>query len=46
LGSEINIETMRQALRKTGSGDLSHFRSAPPSAVGNEDGTFPERAFK
>ncbi|KIX07165.1 uncharacterized protein Z518_01818 [Rhinocladiella mackenziei CBS 650.93] len=43
--SEINIETMRQALRKTGSGDLSHFRSAPVSAVGNDDGTY-DRPFR
>lgn len=45
VGSEINVETMRQALRKTGSGDLSHFRSAPTSAVGNDEGTF-ERPFR
>ena len=43
--SEINVETMRQALRKTGSGDLSHFRSPPLSAVGNDDGTY-ERPFR
>lgn len=43
--SEINVETMRQALRKTGSGDLSHFRSPPLSAVGNDDGTY-DRPFK
>ena len=36
---ELTIETMRQALRKTGSGDLSGVKSAPLSAVGNEDGT-------
>ena len=36
-GSEINVETMRQALRKTGSGDLSHFVSPPLSAV--DDGS-------
>ena len=42
---ELNIETMRQALRKTGSGDLSHFRSAPGSAVGNDDGVY-ERPFR
>ncbi|KAK5942669.1 hypothetical protein PMZ80_005234 [Knufia obscura] len=35
--SDLNIETMRQALRKTGSGDLSGFRSAPLSPAGNED---------
>lgn len=34
---ELNIETMRQALRKTGSGDLSGFRTAPMSPIGNED---------
>ncbi|KIW14991.1 hypothetical protein PV08_07778 [Exophiala spinifera] len=45
MGSEINVETMRQALRKTGSGDLSHFRSAPHSAVGNDDGTY-DRPFR
>ena len=43
--SEINVETMRQALRKTGSGDLSHFRSPPLSAVGNDEGTY-DRPFK
>jgi hypothetical protein len=43
-GNEINVETMRQALRKTGSGDLSHFRSPPLSAVGNDDGTY-EKPF-
>jgi hypothetical protein len=45
MGSEINVETMRQALRKTGSGDLSHFRSPPSSAVGNDDGTY-DRPFR
>ncbi|KAI4116870.1 MAG: hypothetical protein LQ345_002784 [Seirophora villosa] len=35
---ELTIETMRQALRKTGSGDLSGARSQPLSAVGGEDG--------
>lgn len=45
IGSEINVETMRQALRKTGSGDLSHFRSPPASAIGNEDGTY-DRPFR
>ena len=39
-GDELTIETMRQALRKTGSGDLSGARSpAPTSAVGDNDGT-------
>ncbi|EXJ95699.1 hypothetical protein A1O1_00822 [Capronia coronata CBS 617.96] len=46
LGSEVNIETMRQALRKTGSGDLSHFRSTPSSAVGNDDGSYTDRPFR
>lgn len=36
---ELTIETMRQALRKTGSGDLSGGRSQPMSAVGGDDGT-------
>ncbi|OAL27843.1 hypothetical protein AYO20_09696 [Fonsecaea nubica] len=44
-GNEINVETMRQALRRTGSGDMSHFRSPPASAVGNDDGTY-ERPFR
>ncbi|KAH0562631.1 hypothetical protein GP486_002694 [Trichoglossum hirsutum] len=34
IGGELTIETMRQALRKTGSGDLS---GAPLSAVSGED---------
>ena len=48
VGSEINVETMRQALRKTGSGDLSHFRSTPASAIGNDEGATPsyERPLK
>lgn len=36
---ELNIETMRQALRKTGSGDLSGFRS-PFNAASVEEGNF------
>ena len=44
-GGELTIETMRQALRKTGSGDLSSARSQPISAVGGEDGTV-EQPFK
>lgn len=44
-GGELTIETMRQALRKTGSGDLSGARSQPISAVGGEDGTV-EHPFK
>ncbi len=43
---ELNVETMTQALRKTGSGDLSGIRSQPLSAVGNDDGTFVDRPFK
>lgn len=35
---ELTIETMRQALRKTGSGDLGGARSNPVSALGGEDG--------
>ncbi|KAL8801491.1 MAG: hypothetical protein Q9200_006928 [Gallowayella weberi] len=37
-GGELTIETMRQALRKTGSRDLSGFRNPPLSAVGDDDG--------
>ncbi|MCJ1273982.1 hypothetical protein MMC21_001775 [Puttea exsequens] len=44
-GGELTIETMRQALRKTGSGDLSGARSQPLSAVGGEDGVV-EPPFK
>ena len=44
-GGELTIETMRQALRKTGSGDLSGARSQPISAVGGDDGTV-EHPFK
>lgn len=40
---ELTIETMRQALRKTGSGDLSVHRSLPASAVGGDEGG-PERS--
>lgn len=36
-GGELTIETMRQALRKTGSGDLGGARSQPLSAVGGDD---------
>jgi hypothetical protein len=46
LGGELTVETMRQALRKTGSGDLSGVRSQPMSAVGNDDGAFNDRPFK
>lgn len=44
-GGELTIETMRQALRKTGSGDLSGARSAPMSAVGGDAG-IGEHSFK
>ncbi|KAL9000525.1 MAG: hypothetical protein Q9169_000818 [Polycauliona sp. 2 TL-2023] len=44
-GGELTIETMRQALRKTGSGDLSGARSQPLSAVGGDDGAA-EQPFK
>lgn len=44
-GGELTIETMRQALRKTGSGDLSSARSQPISAVGGDDGMV-EQPFK
>ena len=42
---ELSIETMRQALRKTGSGDLSGARSQPISAVPGDDGAT-EPTFK
>lgn len=42
---ELTIETMRQALRKTGSGDLSGGRSQPMSAVGGDDGAT-EHSFR
>lgn len=42
---ELTIETMRQALRKTGSGDLSGGRSQPMSAVGGDDATV-EHSFR
>ena len=41
LSGELQIETMRQALRKTGSGDLSGVRSQPMSATSLEDSEFP-----
>ena len=44
-GGELSIETMRQALRKTGSGDLSSARSQPISAVGGDE-TIVEQPFK
>ncbi|EGC45002.1 conserved hypothetical protein [Histoplasma capsulatum var. duboisii H88] len=45
FGGELSVETMRQALRRTGSGDFGGFRSQPMSAVGNDDGTY-DRPFK
>ncbi|KAK7185702.1 hypothetical protein DPSP01_007430 [Paraphaeosphaeria sporulosa] len=36
-GGELQIETMRQALRRTGSGDLSGARSQPLSAISLEE---------
>ena len=45
LGGELTVETMRQALRKTGSGDLG-IRSQPMSAIGADDGAFHDRPFK
>ena len=44
-GGELNIETMRQALRSPASGDLGVHRSLPMSAVG-EDGTLPSSPLK
>ncbi len=46
-GGELTIETMTQALRKTGSGDLSGVRSqplSPTSPDGLSDKSFPMRA--
>ncbi|KAK2747266.1 hypothetical protein FQN57_002164 [Myotisia sp. PD_48] len=43
FGSELNVETMRQALRRTESGDLGAIRSAPLSAAASE---IYERPFK
>lgn len=37
FGGELNVETMRQALRRTGSGDLGGFASLPASAIGNDE---------
>jgi hypothetical protein len=34
---ELNVETMRQALRRTGSGDLSCVASHPTGAIGNDE---------
>lgn len=48
LGEElpVQIETMRQALRKTHSGDLSGARSQPLSAVSLEDNAADKPPFK
>ncbi|KAF2249725.1 hypothetical protein BU26DRAFT_518287 [Trematosphaeria pertusa] len=45
-GGELQIETMRQALRRTGSGDLSGARSQPLSAVSLEDAVADQPPFK
>ena len=37
FGGELNVETMRQALRRTESGDLGGWRSQPMSAVDSGD---------
>ncbi|OOQ86874.1 hypothetical protein PEBR_19494 [Penicillium brasilianum] len=37
FGGELNVETMRQALRRTGSGDLGGFAGQTASAIGNEE---------
>lgn len=37
FGGELNVETMRQALRKTGSGDLGGVMSATTSPIGNDE---------
>ena len=39
MGGELTIETMRQALRKTGSGDLSGARSTSLSVTGDNEGS-------
>ncbi|KAF2788266.1 hypothetical protein K505DRAFT_329057 [Melanomma pulvis-pyrius CBS 109.77] len=45
-GGDLQIQTMRQALRKTGSGDLSGARSQPLSAVSLEDSLADYPPFK
>lgn len=37
FGGDLNVETMRQALRKTGSGDLGGMASQTAGAVGNDE---------
>ncbi|EFR02778.1 hypothetical protein MGYG_05777 [Nannizzia gypsea CBS 118893] len=44
LSSDLNVETMRQALRRTGSGDLGSMRHPPLSAAASD--TAYERPFK
>ena len=41
-GGELNIETMRQVLRHTGSGDLR----TPVSAMGGEESSVVEKGLK
>lgn len=43
---DLTIQTMRQALRKTASGDLSVARSHPTSAVGGDEGSLERHPFK
>jgi hypothetical protein len=45
LSGELHVETMRQALRKTGSGDLSGARSQPLSAVSGEENAADQPPF-
>jgi hypothetical protein len=45
-GGELQIETMRQALRRTGSGDLSGARSQPLSAVSLDESAADRPPFK
>lgn len=45
-GGELQIETMRQALRRTGSGDLGGARSQPLSAVSLDESTADQAPFK
>ncbi|KAM5440907.1 hypothetical protein MferCBS31731_004046 [Microsporum ferrugineum] len=44
LSSDLNVETMTQALRRTGSGDMGSFRNPPLSAAASD--TAYERPFK
>ncbi|KAL2816345.1 hypothetical protein BJX63DRAFT_145344 [Aspergillus granulosus] len=37
FNGELNIETMRQALRRTGSGDLGAYRTQLPNTMTNDD---------